>query len=168
MPSTSSFDDSQEIKPLPKVLADQFPGKWKVQGKGLFTWSVFRVYRMALHACGVFNPEKPYALDLNYLRNVSAEQIAQASVQEMQRISGVSEAQAQSWGEQLLAILPDVRLGDRLIGVFSPGTGVWFCNADRALGVIQEPEFAAAFSAIWLDPQTRAPKLREHLLGLAG
>lgn len=175
MPVSAPFDDATTanqpsdglIGPLPDVLTLQFPGPWQMQGQGMFTWSVFRVYRMALHVTDGYKPDGLFALDLNYLRNVSAAQITSASVDEMRRICASDEADLARWGEQLGRILPDVSLGDRLIGVFDPGKGVWFYSAHALLGCIDEPAFGPAFAAIWLDPSTRAPKLRAQLLGEA-
>ncbi|MCD8494466.1 MAG: chalcone isomerase family protein [Burkholderiaceae bacterium] len=167
MPVTTAFDDAPKIAPLPAALTERFGGQWQVHGQGLFTWSVFRVYRAALHVTADgFSTDRVYALDLNYLRNVTAEQIAQTSVDEMQRIAGVDADTAERWGELLLGILPDVKLGDRLIGVFEPGVGVAFFNRDGALGDVRDPAFVDAFAAVWLDEQTRAPGLRAKLLGL--
>lgn len=167
MPVSTGFDDAPQIAPLPLSLTERFAGNWHVHGQGLFTWSVFRVYRAALHVTGEgFAADGLYALDLNYLRNVTAEQIAQTSVDEMQRIAGVDAETAERWGELLLGILPDVKLGDRLVGVFEPGVGVAFFNRDGALGEIKDPGFVDAFAAVWLDEQTRAPALRAKLLGL--
>lgn len=167
MPVTASFDDAHKIAPLPTAVSARYSAQWHVHGQGLFTWSVFRVYRAALHVTGNgFSADSMYALDLNYLRNVSAQQIVQTSVEEMQRIAGVDAATAEHWGELLLGILPDVKLGDRLIGVFEPGVGVSFFGSDGALGEIADPGFVHAFAAVWLDEQTRAPGLRAKLLGL--
>ncbi|UOD49754.1 chalcone isomerase family protein [Orrella daihaiensis] len=167
MPVTNAFDDAPKIAPLPTALTERFAGDWHVHGQGLFTWSVFRVYRAALHIAGeCFAADQIYALDLNYLRNVTAEQIAQTSVDEMQRIADVDAQTAERWGELLVGILPDVKLGDRLIGVFEPGVGVAFFNRDGVLGEIRDPAFVIAFAAVWLDEQTRAPALRAKLLGL--
>jgi hypothetical protein len=167
MPVTAPFDETSKLAPLPQAMLDQFPGQWRLHGQGLFTWSVFRVYRAALHVQGEsFNPSEPYALDLNYLRNVSADQIVQTSIQEMRRLHSCDEASLARWEEQLQAILPDVSLGDRLIGVFN-ANGVSFFSRDAALGQIDDAAFAEAFAAVWLDEQTRAPALRAKLLGLA-
>jgi len=37
---------------------------------------------------------------------------------------------------------------------------------DQLQHEIRDPEFAEAFFAIWLDPRTRDPELRQQLLGL--
>ena len=165
MPVARVFDDAHMIKPLPNALHEQFADDWQVVGHGVFSWSVFRVYRIALHAIGAYGDGATFALDLNYLRNVSAQQITEASVQEMQRICGIEAGVLQVWATELLEILPDVTLGDRLIGVFVPTQGVWFFDAEHSLGSIEDPLFCEAFSAIWLDPKTRATKLRAALLG---
>lgn len=176
MPVSTPFDDAKAtnqvkeglIQALPDALMAQFPGSWQIQGQGIFTWSVFRVYRMAMHVMGGYDPGKLFALDLNYLRKVTAIQIADASVQEMRRLCETEEADLTRWGDRLRQILPDVSLGDRLIGIFEPDKGVWFYNAHALLGCVEEPAFGPAFAAIWLDPATRAPKLRAQLLGEVG
>lgn len=167
MPLSTSFDDVSNQAILPEAVRARFNGAWHLQGEGVFTWSVFRVYRMALHVLGEgdFDPNRAFALDLNYLRNVSAPQIAETSVQEMRRISVCDESDLARWGTALGEILPDVKLGDRLIGVFAPECGVAFYSQDAHLGDIAEPAFAQAFAGIWLDALTRAPKLRAALLG---
>jgi len=168
MPVSAAFDDPSKMATLPQSLGAQYPGHWHIHGQGIFTWSVFRVYRAALHVQGErFDAGALYALDLNYLRNVSAEQIVQTSVEEMRRLSGIDESRLTQWSEQLRTILPDVSLGDRLVGVFVPGEGVTFFSREAALGQVQDPAFVNAFAAVWLDAQTRAPALRAQLLGLS-
>jgi hypothetical protein len=114
-----------------------------------------------------FSTLSPFALDLNYLRNVSAAQIAQTSVAEMIRIGDVDPIRAVEWGEQLGAVLPDVSLGDRLIGLFEPNHSVTFFSNDQYLGGVIEPAFVAAFASVWLDAKTKAPTLRAALLNLS-
>ena len=140
---------------------------WKLSGSGVFSWSVFRLYRASLFVQGSIDSGLPYALELSYLRRVSAQQIADTSVQQMQRLGFGQSEQLQAWREQLLGLLPNVALGDRLIGLFVPGREVVFFDATRRLGVISDPVFAEGFAAIWLDPRTEGQALRQSLLGLA-
>lgn len=177
MPATGLFDDAQHThaspEALPLALRQRCHGDWFVQGRGLFTWSVFRVYEASLvvqqplSAKAIesdFNSLMPFALDLNYLRNVSAVQIAQTSVAEMIRLCDVDPVRAVEWGEQLGAVLPDVGLGDRLIGLFEPNHSVTFFSNDQYIGGVIEPAFVPAFASVWLDPKTKAPALRAALL----
>ena len=180
MPVSGLFDDAQHTyaspEELPQVLRQRCHGDWLVQGRGLFTWSVFRVYEASLlvqqplTASAIetnFNTVAPFALDLNYLRNVSAAQIAQTSVAEMIRLTDVDPIRAVQWGQQLSAVLPDVGLGDRLIGLFEPNHAVTFFSNDQYLGGVVEPDFVPAFASVWLDPKTKAPALRAALLNLS-
>jgi|TARA_B110000503_G_scaffold134449_1_gene213477 hypothetical protein len=149
---------------------------WPVVGEGVFSWSVFRFYRARLmSASGQFDPKLPYRLEITYLRRLSGSQISQVTGAEMKRLAQAGVASCvkipsttiDTWVKKLEQFLPDVSLSDQLVGVFQPAQGVWFFDAEHALGHIAEPSFVQAFTAIWLDPQTRAPKLRGDLLKIA-
>lgn len=180
MPVSGLFDDANHthasLEALPQAFRQRCHGNWFVQGRGLFTWSVFRVYEASLLVQQPltvdlietdFNHLAPFAIDLNYLRNVSAAQIAQTSIAEMIRLCDVDPIRAVEWGEQLGAVLPDVSLGDRLIGLFEPNHSVTFFSNDVYLGGVIDPAFVPAFAAVWLDPKTKAPALRSALLNLS-
>lgn len=143
---------------------------WQIVGEGTFNWSVFRFYRAKLLSeSGTFDETQPYILEIVYLRRITASQIAQITASEIKRMQFADTPDAHDlpdkWALELEHMLPNVSLGDKLVGVFMPGKGVWFYDAHQSLGHIQAPAFVKAFTAIWLDPQTRAPKLRDQLLG---
>jgi hypothetical protein len=147
--------------------------QWSVVGEGVFSWSVFRFYRARLLSeSGQFDPTKPYRLEIDYLRRLSASQIANVTGSEIKRLAmagvkscaDISSETIDGWVQKLENFLPDVSLNDQLIGVFKPGEGVWFFDAQAQLGHIDDAAFVAAFTAIWLDPNTRATKLRVELL----
>jgi hypothetical protein len=179
MPVTQLFDDAPcfeaDKSVLPQAVHERCPGSWSIQGTGLFKWSVFRVYEASLLVQQPLTPEAietdfgsllPFALDLRYLRNVSAVQIAQTSASEMIRLCDIDPVLATQWGEQLAGVLPDVGLGDRIVGLFEPNRSVTFFSNETYLGGVIEPAFVAAFAAVWLDPRTKAPGLRAALLNL--
>jgi hypothetical protein len=182
MPLSPTFDDvsstTSPIEALPETVLTRYPGPWAVQGSGLFCWSVFRVYEATLFVQSPLKREvldsqlahgldgwHPFVLLLSYLRNVTASQIVSASVNEMISLHDIDPIVATQWGEQLSAVLPDVHLGDRLIGLFEPGHGVSFFANDAFVGRVADERFTAAFAAIWLDSRTKAPGLRNALLG---
>ena len=169
MPPSATFEEfSSGIKPeeLPQPLREQAGGSWVLCGHGIFSWSVFKFYTIRLlTASGRFDSTRPYILDLSYLRKLSAQQIVTITFQEIERLVSPSAEQAATWRQALESIVPDVSLGDRLIGWFKPDEGVYFFSAKRALGSILDAEFAQAFASIWLDPRTQRPTLREALLG---
>jgi hypothetical protein len=67
----------------------------------------------------------------------------------------------------MMSAFVDVKAGDTLCGAFLPGQGVRFYANDHLTVQIDDLAFARAFFAIWLDPRTRAPRLRRDLLGPA-
>jgi Chalcone isomerase-like len=111
--------------------------------------------------------EHDFALELQYLRELKGADIAKRSLKEMQRVTNVSEAQAQSWLKAMQDIFPDVKQGDRLTGVHSAEGSARFVKNGQVLGEVKDAQFAQAFFAIWLSPQTSQPRLREQLLAHA-
>lgn len=106
----------------------------------------------------------PLALQLVYRRAIGGTTIAAASIDEIRRLGLADAATLQRWGVLLAALFPDVVAGDTITGLYLPDTAHFVFNG-RALGAIDEAQFAHAFFAIWLDARTRAPELRAALLG---
>jgi len=132
-------------------------------GSGEFRRFGFLVYEATLWAGGDDPLRPPLALKLTYKRNISGRDIADASVKEIRNLGVGDEARLKGWGEQMASIFPDVRPGDHILGVQLPDEARFFFN-DRSIGTIDDPAFARAFFAIWLDAKTSAPDLRAALL----
>ena len=151
--------DQGRLLPLPGA---------RLAGQGLLRFWGLEVYQARLWVGPGFRPEsfasQPFALELEYRRAFKADAIAERSIQEMRRLGTFSEAQARRWQRALQAALPDVRPGDRIVGLNRPGQGVRFEQDGRLLGELADPEFARLFFAIWLSPGTSEPALREALL----
>lgn len=151
---------------LPEAFTRTSSDKWQLSGEGVFSWSVFKLYRARLLThTGAFDPAKPFLLDLHYLRTLKGEQIVSTSIDEIARLNEISQDQRREWTQALTEMIPDVCLGDRLLGWFTPGNQVEFFSASQVLGLIQDADFVRMFSAIWLDERTRSPQLRHALLG---
>jgi hypothetical protein len=69
------------------------------------------------------------------------------------------------WRAELERAFPDVRPGDRLVGVHLPGQPLRFYYNGALYSEIQEPRLAQAFFGLWLDPRTSEPEMRRRLLG---
>ena len=65
-------------------------------------------------------------------------------------------------------VIPDIKKGDRIMGINQPGAGAQFLVNGKASGEIRDAEFARLFFGIWLSPKTSEPKLRTALLAGAG
>lgn len=141
----------------------------QLAGSGTLRWFGLRIYdaRLWVGPQGIDPSElagRPFALELSYARSLSGEAIATRSADEMARMGFGDPERRAAWLEAMRAIFPDVRDGDRIVGVNQPGATTRFYLNDRQLGVIDDPAFAQAFFAIWLDPRTVAPALRDALL----
>lgn len=131
-------------------------------GSGRFRRFGFHVYDATLWSLGDDPTRPPLALRLTYQRHIAGRDIADASVREMRRFTA-DEARLKDWGETMRGLFPDVRPGDALLGIHWPGLASFHLNG-REIGRVADPEFARHFFAIWLDPRTSAPDLREALL----
>ncbi|MFO1246295.1 MAG: chalcone isomerase family protein [Ramlibacter sp.] len=133
----------------------------------LTVWG-FEVYNARLLAAPGFQRDRyaqhPFTLELAYLRSFDGSDIAQRSLKEMQRVDDFSDAQAQKWLAEMTRLFPDVKRGDRLAGIYTPGTGVRFVFNDKPLGEVRDADFARVFMGIWLSPKTSEPAMREQLL----
>jgi hypothetical protein len=146
----------------------KYLGEVPLAGTGKLTWYGFHVYDAALFVAPGFDLAnahvQPFVLELTYARRLDGKGIADASRDEIERLGFGSEAQRARWYGQMLKLFPNVEKGRKLAGVNVPGTGARFYFDGQFLGAIDDPAFARAFFAIWLDERTRAPQLRESLL----
>ncbi|WP_088332138.1 chalcone isomerase family protein [Lacimicrobium sp. SS2-24] len=123
------------------------------------------VYHSSLYTdSGEYAPGRyPVALKIDYLRDISAGDLVEATAEQWQKL-GYSQQQIAPWLEQVNQLWPDISKGDQLIFRVNPQqTGTFYYN-QQALGNIDSPEFCAAFLNIWLSPDTEYPKLREKLI----
>ncbi len=148
----------------------QLPGS-RLQGEATLRYFGLRVYHARLWTLPDFRSgqsvEQPMVLELEYLRELKGQAIAERSLQEMQRAGPIPEAQAQRWLAEMQRIFPDVKAGDRISGHHLPGQGARFWHNGRPAGQVDDPGFARLFFGIWLAPTTSEPGMRVALLGLA-
>ena len=148
-------------------LTDLLPQQ-RLIGKGRLDFWGFHVYDARLWGAPSFKIDKlytqPFALELAYLRDFDAVDVAARSIHEMRRLVVINDEQAKIWTTEMLRVFPNIKKGDRLIGINKPGVGAAFLLNGKPAGEIQDLEFARLFFGIWLSTKTSEPKLRRALL----
>lgn len=149
--------------------------EWPTVGQAQLSWFVFDVYESRLQSpsggyvvSSDITPH-PVALEIRYQRNISSDQLLDATIEQWQALGYDSKSQKQ-WLDALLPIFPSVSSGDRLIYVTDGLSGDFYFNKDDQqshIGKIDNEQLNDAFLAIWLSPNTEYPNLRKQLIGLA-
>lgn len=157
----------------PAVHANDWSG-WRTVGEATFTWGPFTVYTSQLRT-----PDGRYggltqdqALIITYKRDIDSDTLIEATRDQWQA-QGVLARQprSQHWLRMLQALWPDVTPGAQLAFVLHGGQGQFWYRPSAAqarftaLGPRQSADFSTTFLAIWLDPHTQYPELRQQLLG---
>lgn len=153
----------------PPAVSAQLPDA-RLAGEGDLRWFGLKVYSAQLW---VGRPglrldrlaSAPFALDLRYATALKGALVAERSAQEIERMGFGDPQRRGRWLDAMKRLFPDtIAKGDRLTGVHEPGRGARFFHNDRPIGGVDDPDFASAFFAIWLDERTVAPALRDSLL----
>jgi Chalcone isomerase-like len=153
----------------PAEVVAELPGA-RLLGSGTLRFLGLRVYDGRLWV-GATAPASdwqatPFALELQYQRNLKGELIAERSLKEMRRQGEIDDVTAERWLGNMKQLFPDVQPGHRITGVNLPGVGARFFINGQLRGELRELEFARYFFGIWLSPRTSEPAMREELLGL--
>ncbi|MDH5263192.1 MAG: chalcone isomerase family protein [Betaproteobacteria bacterium] len=157
---------AQAGPPLPVALVAELP-MLRPLGEGRLRWLGLHVYDSSLWVPGdAWSAERPFALDIRYAMSIKGRDLTERSLAEMKRLGYTDPGKLRRWENAMDGVFPDIRPGDRLVGVSIPGREARFYSQDRFLGAVADPEFARAFFAIWLDPGTSEPKLRAQMLRL--
>jgi hypothetical protein len=134
-------------------------------GEGRLTVLFWDIYDARLYvADGSYDPEKPFALSLNYLRGFSGSDITKRSIEEMRKQGLGDESVLVSWQTELGRIFPDVLEGDEIIGVSDPSEGARFFLNDSLIGTITDQNLSRQFFDIWLSEKTSEPEMRKLLM----
>jgi hypothetical protein len=158
-----------QTQPEPPAALQALLPQARLSGTARFTHWGFDVYNASLWVTPGFQGDafwqRPFALELAYLRSLQGTAIAKRSIEEMQRAGWVPPAQARQWEDAMRALFPDVKAGDRITGIHQPGVGARFLVNDQPVGDIAGADFSQRFFGIWLATTTSAPQLRRSLLG---
>lgn len=150
------------------------PEGWRLQGAGEMRWFGFKLYDARFWLppdatdAATAPLDRPFALELNYAREISSHRLVEASIDEMLRLEPKADAPPErltAWRASLAVVFPDVRPGDTIVGLRRRDGSAEFYHQGRLTGRLADAALVRRFFAIWLDPGTREPGLRARLLG---
>lgn len=154
---------------LPAELRSHLPTGQLGGRARLSVWG-FQVYDASLWVAPGFKAnafeDHAFALELSYLRSFTAAQIASRSVAEIGRQRPIQAERAALLERQLLEVFPDVQAGDRITGIYQPGSGARFLVNGAFRKSLSDVEFSRLFFGIWLSEATSEPAMRRDLLSL--
>jgi hypothetical protein len=150
---------------LPPVIQAHIKTALAPVGTGTYTKFGFTIYRATLWAPGgVYDPAKPYALELAYARSLSSDTLVDTVIGDIRDQKIADDDAVNSWEKTLDDIMPDVKDGDTIIGRYVPGKpSALFYNGAK-IAAIDDPAFSKAFFDIWLGDNADED-LRDALLG---
>ncbi len=158
---------AQTVFASPEILS-LLPGA-SVVGRGILSYLFWDVYEATLYAPnGRWDPNRPFFLEIKYYRPIKGLDIADRSIEEMEKQGFKNRRDLSQWRTQMKNIFPDVKEGSVLTAVYVPEKNeTIFYSKTQMLGYIEGDKFSKAFFGIWLDKKTSQPTLRKSLLGLS-
>jgi hypothetical protein len=145
---------------------DEVPAM-KPVGMGELTWFGLHIYRAELwSANGHFDSTRPYVLALTYERKVTAQKQVNVTLDQMDK-QGVPEARQARWRPLLEKVMVNVKAGDTMAGMYTPGSGAVFYYNGKQQSASNNIAFIDDFFGVWLNSRTTEPELRRKLLGEA-
>jgi len=155
--------------------ADRNWQQWPVVGQATLSWYWLDIYSSKLRSPNGYYKQgndispHPIALEIRYLRDISQQQLLDATQEQWQK-QGYNQVKIETWIQSLTAIFPSVKTGDKLVYVSDGETGEFIYiplkGAQHVVGHINVESLNDAFLAIWLSPKTQYQKLREQLIGM--
>jgi hypothetical protein len=108
--------------------------------------------------------QSAFALELAYLRDWSANSIADRSIREMRPVGNISYEQEARWLRNMQDSFPEVSAEDRILGTHKPFSGARFWFNSQTRPGVTDTDFSPYFFGIWLSGNTSEPKLQSSLL----
>lgn len=135
-------------------------------GKSELSWFLISIYEAQLFTpSGTFTyGEYPQALEIEYYRNISKEDLIKATKEQWKKQS-ITHPELNAWLVELEKVFPDVKPADKLLfSIDEKGNNQFFLN-NKPIGAIANQDFSRLFLDIWVSERTTYPDLRLELIG---
>ena len=161
------YSFAQEAQTANQDVLKNYMEEVVLVGSTRFSVVFWNVYDIALYAESTpYNASPPYALEIQYLRSISKEDLVTRSIELIEAQGFDDMSSLDTWQQQMLEVFPDVKKGTVLTGVYtSEGQSTLYMDG-LYIGTIEDPEFGQYFFDIWLGEDTSQPRMREDLIGI--
>lgn len=141
------------------------PGDFSKVGETRLSVLFWDVYDATLYSpSGEYEKSEQQALNLNYLRDIDADDLIETTEEEWQKLK-LDSSEHEGWLAKLKDIWPNIKKGDCLLLVESDNGYAEFYQGEELLGTVESQEFTDQFLAIWLSPESRFEDERNELVG---
>jgi hypothetical protein len=150
---------------LPHAVEAQLKTPLVAMGSATYRKFGFSVYRITLWtADGTWNRQKPFALELHYVRDVSKDTLVDIVMDDLREENVAGDDTLEGWHKTLNAVLPDIKQDDTIVSLYLPDKpkSPLFYN-DKVILSTSDKAFMKAFVDIWLGP-TADERMRGKLL----
>jgi hypothetical protein len=149
---------------LPLPVQQQVAVPLKKVGEGTYRKFGFSIYHAVLWAPdGTWRADKPYALELRYMRGLSKDTLADSTIDDIHDQGAADDETMTRWSAGIKRVMPAVQDGDIMIGLIIPNkVGLLYLNGVQ-IGKTQDNALSKAFLNIWLGKDADED-LRNELL----
>ncbi|MCJ8316041.1 chalcone isomerase family protein [Idiomarina sp.] len=141
------------------------PGDFSKVGETRLSVLFWDVYDATLYSpSGEYEKSERQALNLNYLRDIDADDLIETTEEEWQKLK-LDSSEHEGWLAKLKDIWPNIKKGDCLLLVESDNGYAEFYQGEELLGTVESQVFTDQFLAIWLSPESRFEDERNELVG---
>lgn len=140
--------------------------QWMKIGQVDYKWGFFHIYTISLFSeTGQYEDnQRPLMLTLKYQKPVEGKNFAITLSKSIAALERYSDEELTQWRQALMTVLPDFQPEDSLSYIALLDKGYFVLN-DTVLDKEFDANFNAAFTAIWLDPNSNFKRLQPELLG---
>ncbi len=143
---------------------NEIQSTYKEVGSAKFRVLFWDIYQSRLASpSGKYDPDETFLFEITYLRDIKSKDLIERTIEQWEHI-GLEESQYQGYLGQIQALWPDISKGDKLSMYVTNELTAFYYN-DSFRGIVEDPNFAGDFVAIWLSENTSQPSLRRQLLG---
>ena len=147
--------------------------KLVLNGLGLRTKFVVKVYVAGLYLdqkssdpAAIIKAETPKRIVMQFLHSASKNQMVDAFNESFNDNSPDAMKTMKTDIDRLLSALEPVKVGDKMVFTYVPGTGTTFAINGKEKLTIAGPAFGPVLFSVWLGPKPPNADLKKGILGL--